>query len=93
MKLADLITDLNAQKREPEELAQDFVEATVKASFDEMAEFRLLLSRAETLKTKNKNKFEAYTTLVILFAAKNPQYLKKVEEFSKHIAARSASKT
>lgn len=92
MKLADLITDFKAQKRAPEELAQDFTEATVKASFDEMTQFRLLLSQAEALKTKNKNKFEAYTTLVILFAAKNPQYLKKVEDFSKHIAAKSTLK-
>ena len=92
MKLADLIPQLRAQKRAPEEVAKDLTEATVKATFEEMSQFRVALQREEPNDKKRRDAFQAYTTLVVLFSSKNPQYLKKVEDFSKHIAAKSALK-
>jgi hypothetical protein len=85
MQLQDLIPLLKSQKQAPEELAQDYVEAVVKASFDDMTAFRLNLQRAEPSTKKAKDAFQAYTTLVILFAAKNPQYVKKINEYTAHI--------
>jgi len=85
MQLHDLLPAFKSQKRAPEELAQDFAEATVKATFNEMSLFRLELQRYEPSTKKAKDAFQAYTTLVILFATKNPQYVNKVNQFSKHL--------
>ena len=82
MRLSDLLPDFKAQKRAPEDLAQDFAEATVKATPEEMSVFRYQLQAQEFKDKKKNDAYQAYTTLVVLFAAKNPQYVKKVQEFS-----------
>ena len=85
MKLADLVPQLRAQKRAPEELAKDFTEATVKATFEEMSQFRVALQREEPNDKKRRDAFQAYTTLVVLFSSKNPQYVKKINEYSVYV--------
>ena len=82
MNLLDLAKDFKEQKRPPEELAGDFAEAIVKATYQEMSQFRYLLVM-QSPKTKDAdNKYQAYTTMVVLYATKNPQYVKKVQEYS-----------
>lgn len=90
MNLMDLLSDFREQKRPPEELAGDYAEAVVKASYQDMSTFRYALMAQSPRSREANNKYQAYTTMVVLFAAKNPQYIKKINSYSASIEPTSS---
>lgn len=78
MKLSDLPPLFLKKKRIPEQtMAELYVEATISASHEDMLQFRVQLAQY----LDRSKRVDAYITTVLVYAAGNHQYNRKVEEF------------